>query len=135
MREWIIGYAAAGVAFLVLDMIWLGTVGRALYLPTIGPIMAERTNIPAAAAFYVLYIAGIMFLAVQPGLKAQSLLVACGTGALLGLVAYGTYDLTNLSTLKSWTLKLALVDMAWGSVLTAIGAGAAYLAMTMWRTG
>jgi uncharacterized membrane protein len=135
MREWMIGYAAAGVVFLVLDLIWLSTVGRALYLPTIGSIMVERTNIPAAAAFYVLYIAGILLLAVQPGLTAQSLLVACGTGALLGFIAYGTYDLTNLATLKSWTLKLALVDMAWGSVLTAIGAGAAYLAMTMWRTG
>jgi len=135
MREWMIGYAAAGVAFLVLDLIWLSTVGRALYWPTIGPILAERTNIPAAVAFYVLYIAGILLLAVQPGLKAQSLMVACGTGALLGLIAYGTYDLTNLATLKTWTIKVALVDMAWGSVLTAIGAGAAYLAMTMWRTG
>jgi uncharacterized membrane protein len=135
MREWLIGYAAAGAVFLVLDLIWLSTVGRALYWPTLGPLLAERVNVPAAVAFYLIYVAGIVVLAVQPGLKAQSLGAACATGAALGLMAYATYDLTNLATLKTWSVKVALVDMAWGSVLTAVAAGAGYLAMTAWRTG
>jgi len=133
MRDWIIGYAAAGVVFLVLDLIWLSTVGRALYWPALGSIFSERVNIPAAAAFYLLYLLGILVLAVQPGLRAQSLLTACGMGAMLGLIAYATYDLTNLATLKTWSVKVAIVDMAWGSILTAIAAGAAYLAMVGWR--
>lgn len=135
MREWLIGYASAGAVFLVLDLIWLGTVGRALYTPALGPILAERVNMSAAIAFYVVYVTGILVLAVHPGLKAQSLLVACGTGAALGFVAYATYDLTNLATLKTWSVTVALVDIAWGSVLTAVSAGAAYLAMAAWRTG
>ena len=133
MRDWIIGYAAAGVVFLVLDLIWLSTVGRALYWPALGSIFSERVNIPAAAAFYPLYLLGILWLAVQPGLRAQSLLTTCGMGAMLGLIAYATYDLTNLATLKTWSVKVAIVDMAWGSILTAIAAGAAYLAMVGWR--
>jgi uncharacterized membrane protein len=135
VREWVIGYAAAGVVFLVLDLIWLSTVGRALYWPTLGAVLAERVNVSAAVAFYVIYIAGILVFAVQPGLKAHSLLVACGMGAMFGLVAYATYDLTNLATLKAWSLKLTLVDMVWGTFLTSIAAGAAYLAATGWRTG
>jgi len=135
MREWIIGYAAAGVVFLVLDLIWLSTVGRALYWPTLGALMAERVNVAAAVAFYLIYVAGILVFAVQPGLKAQSLLVACGMGAMFGFVAYATYDLTNLATLKAWSIKVALVDMAWGTLLTSVAAGAAYLAATGWRTG
>lgn len=135
MREWLIGYAAAGAVFLVLDLIWLGTVGRALYTPALAPMLAERVNLPAAIAFYVIYMAGILVLAVQPGLKAQSFGLACAMGAVLGLVAYATYDLTNLATLKTWSLKVAIIDMAWGSCLTAVAAGSAYLAMAAWRTG
>jgi uncharacterized membrane protein len=135
MREWVMGYAAAGVVFLVLDLIWLSTVGRALYWPTLGAVLAERVNVPAAVAFYLIYVAGILVFAVQPGLKAHSLLVACGMGALFGFVAYATYDLTNLATLKTWSIKVALIDMAWGALLTAAAAGAAYLAMAGWRTG
>lgn len=135
MREWLIGYAAAGAVFLVLDLIWLGTVGRAVYTPALAPVLSEKVFMPAAIAFYVIYIAGILFLAVQPGLKAQSLMVACATGAALGLIAYATYDLTNLATLKTWSVKVAILDIAWGSFLTAVAAGAAYLAMTAWRTG
>jgi uncharacterized membrane protein len=135
MREWVMGYAAAGVVFLVLDLIWLSTVGRALYWPTLGAVLAERVNVPAAVAFYLIYVAGILVFAVQPGLKAHSLLVACGMGATFGFVAYATYDLTNLATLKTWSIRVALVDMAWGAVLTGIAAGAGYLAMAGWRTG
>jgi len=73
-------------------------------------------------------------LAVQPGLRAQSLLTAILTGAMLGLVAYGTYDLTNLATLKGWPLHVALLDLAWGTVVTAIASCAAYLAMRAFPT-
>jgi uncharacterized membrane protein len=129
MTAWLAGYATAAVVFLVLDMIWLSQVTEKIYQPALGSLLADQVVLPAAIAFYLIYVAGIMVLAVQPGLRAQSLLTAILTGAMLGLVAYGTYDLTNLATLKGWPLHVTLLDLAWGTVVTAISSGAAYLAM------
>jgi uncharacterized membrane protein len=134
MTAWLAGYASAAVVFLVLDIIWLSQVTEKIYQPALGSLLADQVFLPAAIAFYLIYVAGIMVLAVQPGLRAQSLLTAILTGAMLGLVAYGTYDLTNLATLKGWPLHVALLDLAWGTVVTAIASGAAYLAMRAFPT-
>jgi uncharacterized membrane protein len=127
MTRWLIAYAAAGLAFLVLDIIWLGFVAPRVYRPALGSLLAERINIAAAGAFYVIYVGGIVALAVSPAIAAKSFATGTIMGAILGLTAYGTYNLTNLATLRDWPLILPIVDMAWGTFATSAASAAAYL--------
>ncbi len=113
-------YVAAAVVFVVLDLLWLGVVARGFYHGQIGGLLRQPFNWPAAVAFYLLYVGGILFFAVAPGLAAQSLRAAALCGFLLGILAYGTYDLTNLATLKNWTVTVTLVDILWGGIITMI---------------
>jgi len=131
MPPFVVAYVGSAVAMLALDAIWLTTMVPRLYKPALGDLLADPPNLPVAAVFYLLYVVGIVFFAVLPSVEHRSWLAALGTGALLGLVAYGTYDFTNLSTLKNWPLTLSLVDVAWGAVVTSLAALAGYTA-TMW---
>lgn len=120
-------YLASGLAFAAIDAVWLTKVGPRLYRPVLDPILAERFDLPAAIAFYLIYIAGVIGLAVLPAAReGLGIWRAAGAGALLGLVAYATYDLTNQATLKVWSLKVTLADIAWGTFLTACAAAAGY---------
>lgn len=120
------GYAAASlitfVVFVVIDIIWLSNAARLIYRPQLGSLLLEKPVFSAAVVFYLLYGVGLAALIVRPAMAAGSPLTALWTGALLGLVAYGTYDLTNAATLKGWSLTVTLVDMAWGAVLTGCAA-------------
>ena len=118
MTHWILLWIAAAVIFLAIDLVWLGWLGRGLYQAEIGPLLRQPFNLPAAGAFYVLYITGLMIMVIWPAFQAQSVLQALLRGALLGLIAYGTYDLTNLAVMKGFTTKIAIIDMVWGTVLT-----------------
>ena len=113
-------YAATFVSLLLLDALWLGVVARAWYRDGIGHLMAATPNWGAAAAFYLLYPIGLAVFAVLP--SGGDWLRALTLGALFGLFCYGTYDLSNLATLRDWPLSLTLVDMAWGAVVSAAGA-------------
>ncbi len=112
-------YLVILLAFFVIDMIWLGLVARSFYRRHLGFIMGEKVNWPAAVIFYLLFIAGLVYFVVQPALAAESFSRALLSGAFFGLLCYATYDLTNLATLKNWPLKVTLVDLAWGTVLSA----------------
>ena len=114
-----------------LDAIWLTTMVPRLYRPALGPLLADNPNLPVAGIFYLLYVVGIVAFAILPAVASGSWLQAVGAGALLGLVAYGTYDFTNLSTLRDWPVALSLVDVCWGIVLTAVASIAGYGA-TLW---
>ncbi|MBN1426637.1 DUF2177 family protein [Candidatus Fermentibacteria bacterium] len=103
--------------FLAVDAAWLGVVAPRFYGRHIGHLMAEGVNWAAAFGFYLLFIAGIVVLAVAPAVEKGSMARAVRAGALLGLVAYGTYDLTNLATLRDWPLIVTVVDMIWGTIL------------------
>jgi uncharacterized membrane protein len=118
MIHWILLWIAAAVIFLAIDLVWLGWLGRGIYQAEIGPLLRQPFNIPAAVAFYLLYITGLMIVVVWPAFQAQSVSQALLKGALLGLIAYGTYDLTNLAVMKGFTTKIAIIDMIWGTVLT-----------------
>ena len=120
-------YTASLVIFLILDSLWLGVVARGFYASELGDLLRANINFLAAAGFYAFYVAGIVYFAVHPALTANSLGIALLNGALFGLLAYGTYDMTNLATLKNWPLTMSLVDMAWGTVLTATAAAAGFL--------
>jgi uncharacterized membrane protein len=118
MTQWIVLWIAAAVLFLVIDMVWLLWLGRSIYVSEIGDILRQPPNLAAAGAFYVLYITGLMIMVIWPAFQVPSVLQGLIYGALLGLIAYGTYDLTNLAVMKGFTTKIAIIDMIWGSVLT-----------------
>lgn len=124
--RYLLAYLGAGLVMGVLDALWLTTMAPRLYRPAIGELMAPKPNMVAAVAFYLVYVLGIVVLAVAPALRAGSLTRAIGLGAVLGLVAYATYDLTNQATLRKWPLHLTITDIAWGVCLTAAAAAGGY---------
>jgi uncharacterized membrane protein len=133
MRTYLIAYGATALVFLVLDAIWLSSTINSLYRPRIGHLLLEQPRLGVAVPFYLLYVVGVVVFAVLPGLRAQDWTTTLWLGAMLGLFAYGTYDLTNLSTLRGWSVTVTVVDMAWGCVLTATSATAGMLA-AQWFT-
>ncbi len=112
-------------AFFIIDMIWLGTVAAKFYQSQIGFLLGP-VNWVAAIIFYLLYIVGIIFFAVNPALEAGSLSKAIMLGALFGFFAYATYDFTNLATIKNWPVLVTAVDLVWGTVLTSSVASVSY---------
>lgn len=124
MRALLTSYLAAALVMGVLDFLWLRTTVDAFYQPALGAVLAEKPNMPAAIAFYLVYLTGVLVFAIRPALADGDWKIALVKGALFGLFAYATYDLTNLATLKVWSLKIALMDMAWGAALTAAAASA-----------
>jgi len=111
-------YLITFVAFLGIDMIWLGLVARNLYRNNLGFIMATKPNWLAAIIFYLLFILGLLIFVILPGLKENDLGVTLLRAALFGLITYATYDLTNLATLKDWPVFITVVDMVWGTTLS-----------------
>ena len=124
--RYLLAYVGSGVVMGLLDAVWLTRMAPRLYQPAIGELMAPRPDMRAAIAFYLIYVLGIVVLAVLPALREGSLLRAASLGATLGLVAYATYDLTNKATLKVWPLHLTLIDIAWGVFLTTAAAVGGY---------
>ncbi|MGH9415554.1 MAG: DUF2177 family protein, partial [Terriglobales bacterium] len=124
MRALVTSYLAAALVMGVLDFIWLRATVNPIYQPALSAVLAEKPNMPAAIAFYLVYLAGVLIFAIRPALADGDWKTALVKGALFGLFAYATYDLTNLATLKVWSLKISLMDIAWGTVLTAAAASA-----------
>jgi uncharacterized membrane protein len=110
-------YLASLLAFLLIDLTWLGWVARGFYRQHLRHLLAKRTNWAAAIVFYLLFVLGLLVFAIVPGLAAGSLSKTLIWGALYGFFTYVTYDLTNMATLKNWPLVLVLVDITWGVVL------------------
>jgi len=120
-------YIATAIVFFVLDYVWLTRMAGTFYREQIGALMLDQPRLGVAALFYVFYVVGIAVFAVLPALRAESLMTAVLLGALLGLIAYGTYDITNYATLRDWPVAVLVVDIAWGTALTAVSAGAGYV--------
>ena len=137
MLNYLAAYGATAVVMLALDIAWLGFIAKSFYRKAIGHLMADPPNLVAAVVFYLLYPAGIMLFAVAPAAWAGMFLAptdipwtrAVLAGALFGFFAYATYDLTNLATLRGWPWRLALVDIVWGTALTAAAAAAGHWAL------
>jgi len=129
VKSVLVAWFAAVFAFLVLDGIWLGIVARDFYMSRLGDLMRQPVAVAPAAAFYLCYAAGIVFLAVRP-LQADVTLASVALhGAVVGFLAYGTYDMTNLATIRDWPAVVSLVDLVWGTCLTATVAVAAAIAV------
>lgn len=125
--EYLLQFLAAAGIFVFIDAIWLKFIAKAFYQKHLGSMLRKKPDFFAAAAFYLIYILGIVVFALSPALREQSALWALGLGALLGLTMYATYDLTNQSTLKQWPRIVTIVDLAWGTSITAVVTFLTYL--------
>ena len=128
MTRYLLAYGAAALAFLIVDVAWIGLFMARLYKANIAEIMSDRIRIVPAVLFYVIHVAAIVILAVRPALASGSWEEAALLGAVLGLAAYGAYALTDHSIMKVWDIKLTLADMAWGSFASVLAATVAFFA-------
>lgn len=120
--------AATATTMLALDLLWLGVVAKDFYARHMGTLLRPDVKWVPALLFYALYLAAIVVFVVLPAAERKSLGWAMGMGAFFGLAAYATYDLTSLALIRDFPLRVVLVDLAWGTALTAVVSGAGYLA-------
>ena len=133
-KTWVIAYVATFVAAVAMDFVWLSQMADRLYRPVMGDMMLDQFRLPPAIVFYVMYVAGLVFFAVRPALSSRQWSTAFAHGAALGLVAYGTYDLTNQATLKNWSTMLTLADLGWGAILSGSASTLGYFASAARRS-
>ncbi len=127
MKAFFKSYLVALVVFLAVDALWLGVIAKDFFLSQLGPVLPLTLLVAPALVFYFLFAAAIVFFAVEPALKCGSLRSAIMRGAFFGLVTYGAYDLTNHATIVNWPVIVTVVDMTWGSFLTAVVSLLTYL--------
>jgi len=125
---YLIAYFVCALVMGGLDFLWLSNTSAPLYHRDLGPLLAENPNMTVAVIFYLVFIVGILIFAVRPALAGGDWRIAALYGALFGFFTYATYDLTNFATMKVWTLRVTLLDIAWGTFLTGTAASAASLA-------
>lgn len=118
MKHVIVEYLTAAVLFLGADFLWLRSMGPTFYASELGGLLRDQPDLLVAVGFYLLFVAGLVFFVIHPAMAGKPLLAVAATGAFFGLIAYATYDLTNLATFKGFTAKVAVVDMVWGAVLS-----------------
>ncbi|QWD73830.1 DUF2177 family protein [Polynucleobacter sp. TSB-Sco08W16] len=114
------------ITLIAVDLVWLLGIAKSLYRDEMGDLMASEPKLIAGLAFYLLYALGVCIFVIAPALSKQSITYALQYGALFGLFCYMTYDLTNLAVIRDFPTRLALIDIAWGSLVTTLAAGIAY---------
>lgn len=122
---YILAYVVILLIFGTIDAGWLSFMGPRLYKPVLADILAPSLRLGPALAFYFIYPVGIVVFGVLPGLRAESVLSAFAMGFLFGAFAYGTYDLTNYATLRTWTLQITIADIVYGALTSGLSAAAA----------
>ena len=116
--KFVVAYVVAAIAFGILDSLWLRWAGPNLYRPVIGEIMADNFRVAPAAAFYLIYLAGMVYFAIRPGIESGNIGTALLNGALLGALCYATFDLTSQAVFKVWSTQISVMDIAWGAFAT-----------------
>lgn len=127
MISHVAAYGFTATTFFVIDIVWLAVIARRFYVDNLGHLLLEKPNLAASGAFYLVYVFGIVVFAVVPALRSESAISALMYGALFGLCAYATYDVTNYATLRNWPLNVSIVDTLWGTGITSLSALAGYL--------
>jgi uncharacterized membrane protein len=127
MKTYLVCYLATALIFLGIDSVWLAAMGNALYRPLLGGLLADKFAPVPALAFYAIYVAGIVYFPITAAFASGRWTTATIQGAVFGLVAYATYDLTNQATLRNWSTLITIVDLCWGTLLTAAAATLSYL--------
>ena len=140
----VMAYVVTALVFGVLDAVWLRTAGPLLYRPALGELLADKFRLAPALTFYAIYIAGLTYFAVVPGMLSSGAMASSSFagvplavlhGTLIGLLAYATYNLTNQATMKVWPSHVTLIDMAWGAVASGFAAGVATFVVTRFGGG
>lgn len=126
MLKYLSVYLAFFFSLIAVDLVWLLGIAKNLYRDEMGELMASEPKLIAGLAFYLLYALGASIFVIIPALSKQSCLYALQYGALFGLFCYMTYDLTNLAVIRNFPMRLAFVDIAWGSFVTALSASVSY---------
>ncbi len=132
MIDQVIKLLVAGGVMGALDFVWLGFVAKKLYAGEIGKILLDKPNMLAALIFYAIYIVGVVVFVVNPAISKNSLTHALVYGAFFGFVAYATYDLTSLAVIKGFTTKVVIIDLIWGTLLTAVVATITFAVIQKW---
>ena len=132
-KTYIGAYAGALITFCLMDSLWLGLIATDLYFGELRDLLREKPNWPIAFIFYFGYVLGIVYFAIRPSLASDSVRKVFKEGALLGLMAYATYDMTNMATLKGWSLSVSIVDIIWGMVITGTSATGGYFVAQRFR--
>ena len=114
----IISFIFVSIIFLVIDVVWLSITVKSLYRPALGDLLKDTPVMWAAVLFYIIYMIGVALIILKPALANDSILQALWTGVVFGVVAYGTYNLTNMATVKNWSASIVWIDMLWGGFLT-----------------
>jgi uncharacterized membrane protein len=118
-------YLISVPVFFAIDMLWLGLVAQKFYQSQIGYLLGP-VNWPVAIAFYLIFLVGLLIFVIAPAIESRSMMHAIVFGALFGFFTYATYDLTNWATIRDWPMLVSLVDMVWGTVLSASVATVTY---------
>jgi uncharacterized membrane protein len=127
MLKYFVAYVVTGLSFALIDSIWLKNAYTKLYKPELGDmLMPGGFRIVPAIAFYLLYILGIVIMAIHPAFENGRWQTAVIQGAMFGFFCYMTYDLTNMATLKNWSMKVVILDIIWGTLLSASAAASGY---------
>ena len=114
----IISFIFVSTIFLIIDVLWLSITVKSLYRPALGSLLKDKPVMWAAVLFYIIYMIGLALIILKPALTNDSVLQALWTGVIFGIVAYGTYNLTNMATIKNWSASIVWIDMIWGGLLT-----------------
>jgi uncharacterized membrane protein len=129
----VVAYGSILLVFGAMDFVWLSLTHATLYKPALGPILADRISAAPAVIFYLLYLAAVVYFAVWPALAGGGWTRALINGALFGLAAYATYDLTNQATLRIWSLRVTVADLCWGAFATSMAALVSFT-ITAWSS-
>jgi uncharacterized membrane protein len=129
MNKYLAAYLATAVVMVALDILWLGVIAKTMYQQAIGHLMAEQPRLLVALVFYALYPVALLVFAIAPQANDPARGKVLLMGALFGFFAYATYDLSNLATLRDWPIRMTLIDMVWGTVVSALSAGAGKAAL------
>ena len=117
-KQLIISFIFVSTIFLIVDVIWLSITVKSVYKPNLGDLLNDKPVLWAAVLFYIIYMIGLTLIIIKPALASNSVLQAFWTGVIFGIVAYGTYNLTNMATIKGWSPYVVFVDILWGGILT-----------------
>ena len=130
-KQLIISFIFVSTIFLIFDVIWLSITVKSIYKPNLGNLLNDKPVLWAAVLFYIIYMIGLTLIIIKPALASNSVLQAFWNGVIFGIVAYGTYNLTNMATIKNWSATIVWIDMLWGGLLTGSSSAAGiYLTKT-----
>ena len=119
-KSLVLSFVFVSIIFLIIDIIWLSITVKMIYRPALGSLLNDKPVIWAAVLFYLIYVIALTLLVLKPALISGSIFQAFWTGAIFGIVTYGTYNLTNMATIKDWSSNIVWIDMVWGGILTSI---------------